>query len=157
MHALRSPNVGLAVLFAAIGAVLVFVVHDYQFEGFSLTKLGWIIFVWGLISLVVESLANGLASAQRDWSMNLRDANTIPPCGIAALGTAIVMFAEPLSAALGVATQGQITTLGWIAGLAGVVWLAFECVVNGVVSPRRRRQNGGRDDSGNGQGPIILS
>lgn len=156
MRALRSPNVGLAVFFAAAGAVLVFVIPDYQLEGFSLTKLGWVVFVWGLISLVVESLANGLASAQRDWSMNLRDANTIPPCGVAALGTAIVMFSEPLARALDVATQGQITTLGWIVGGAGVAWLVFECAVNGVVPSRRRRREG-RDDSGNGQGPIILS
>jgi len=156
MHALRSPNVGLAVFFAAAGAVLIFVLPDYRFEGFSLTKLGWVIFVWGLISLVAETLANGLASAQRDWSMNLRDANTIPPCGVAAVGTALVMFAEPLSRALDVLTQGQITTLGWIVGLAGLAWLIFECAVNGVAPARRRRRQG-PEDSGNGQGPIILS
>src|SRR5699024_3619480 len=116
MHALRSPNVGLAVFFAAAGAVLIFVLPDHRIEGFS---------------LVAETLANGLASAQRDWSMNLRDANTIPPCGVAAVGTALVMFAEPLSRALDVLTQGQITTLGWIVGLAGLAWLIFECAVNG--------------------------
>ena len=153
----RQANIGLAVAFAAIGAALVFVVPDYGFEGFSLRTLGWVVFIWGLISLTVETLANGLASAQRDWSMNLRDANTIPPCGLGALGTAIVLFAEPLGSSLEVISASQFTTLGWIVGLAGIVWLIFECAVNGVVAPRRRRREGHGPDDRNGPGPVILS
>lgn len=158
----RSSNVGFAVLFTALGVITVLVLPDFQYAGFSLKTLGWIVAAWGLVALIAELVANGTKNSQNNGNLIFREANVIPPCAIAAAGTAILLFSSALLAMLdgsgGWLTEGRLLAFGWIVAGAGTLWLVLECAANGVTRSRNRRQRpGDGGDQGDGRGPIILS